>query len=374
MIKFLDLQLINNQHSWEIQQAMERVLASGWYLSGQEVHQFEEQFAHYCGTRYCIGVANGLDALTLILRAYMELGRLREGDEIMVPANTYIASILAITHNRLVPILIEPDIRTYNIDPDLIEQHITLRTKAILAVHLYGKAAPMIALNTLAKKHHLLLIEDAAQAHGATETSPFTGEQKKTGNMSDATGFSFYPGKNLGALGDGGAVTTNHPHLAEAVRTIANYGSKEKYINQYQGVNSRLDELQAAILSVKLKYLDADNAARRDIAAHYCRHIQNPDVVLPSSGDVQNDLSRVWHIFAIRHPNRQKLQQHLKNSGIQTLIHYPIPPHKQQAFTEWNNLSLPITETIHREELSLPISQVLTMEEAEHVVQAINSF
>ncbi len=369
MIKFLDLQAINNAHGAQIQAAMERVLRSGWYLLGQEVRAFEEQYARYCGAAHCVAVANGLDALSLILRASVETGRLHEGDEVLVPANTYIATILAITQNRLVPVLVEPDMATYNLDPLQIPRAITSRTRAIMAVHLYGLAAPMDVLSDVAKKYGLLLFDDAAQAHGATLNGV------RTGAMSLATGFSFYPGKNLGALGDAGAVTTDDPELARAVRTLANYGSSKKYINQYQGVNSRMDELHAAVLQEKLPYLDAENQRRREIAALYCQHIRHPEVNLPSMDKpehITQDRSHVWHIFAVRTPHRTSLQEHLNTCGIQTLIHYPVPPHKQEAYKAWNHLHLPVTEAIHQQELSLPLSPVLTQEEAFKVVEAVN--
>ncbi len=371
MIKFLDLQKLNAVYSTEIKEAINRVIDSGWYLLGKEVNAFEEEFATYCSTKHCIGVANGLDALRLIFRAYMELGKLKEGDEIIVPANTYIASILAISDNRLKPVLVEPDIRTYNLDENLIEETITTKTKAILLVHLYGQNAMTDKIKALAKKYNLLIIEDAAQAHGAE----FNG--LKTGNLGDAAGFSFYPGKNLGALGDGGAVTTNDIELVQTIRALANYGSDKKYINKYQGLNSRLDEIQAAVLSVKLKYIDQDIIKRREIANMYLEGIRHPEIILPklSTFDFRpSTLGHVWHLFIIRTPKRDKLQKYLLENGIQTLIHYPIPPHKQEAYKQWNHLSFPITEKIHKEVLSLPISPVMEMEEVKRVVEVINGF
>ena len=380
MIKFLDLQKINARDGQEIKEAVNRVIDSGWYLLGKEVKAFEEEFASYCETKYCVGVANGLDALRLIFKAYIELGKLKEGDEVIVPANTYIASILSISDNRLKPVLVEPNLHTYNLDENLIEAAITNKTKAILLVHLYGQNAMTDKIKALAKKHNLLLIEDAAQAHGAE----FKG--KKTGNLGDAAGFSFYPGKNLGALGDAGAVTTNNEKLAKTIRALANYGSNKKYINKYQGLNSRLDEIQAAVLSVKLKYIDSDIEKRRTIAKMYLEGIKNPNIILPSisisistssSTSVSSSSSssnHVWHLFVIRTPNRDALQKYLLENNIQTLIHYPMPPHKQEAYKKWNDLSFPITEKIHREVLSLPISPVMEMEEVERVVGIINNF
>ncbi|HPN39015.1 MAG TPA: DegT/DnrJ/EryC1/StrS family aminotransferase [Melioribacteraceae bacterium] len=375
MIKFLDLQEINKQYITEFNDAINKTINAGWYILGQEVSNFEKNFANYCGVKHCIGVANGLDALILILRAYIELGKINEEDEIIVPSNTYIATILSISHNRLKPILIEPDINTYNINPKLIESKITDRTKAIMPVHLYGKVSDMNEINKIAQKYNLIVIEDSAQAHGAQC------KEKKTGNLGDAAGFSFYPGKNLGALGDGGAVTTNDDKLADTIRALRNYGSHQKYYNLYKGYNSRLDELQAAFLNVKLKYLDNDNQKRREIAQYYCTNIKNPKIVLPfenltknSKLEIQNYLEHVWHLFVIRTEKRDKLQKYLTDKSVQTVIHYPIPPHKQQAYKEWYNLSFPIAEKIHYEVLSLPISPVMKDVEVEKVVQIINSF
>lgn len=365
MIKFLDLQQINAQYREDLISATTRVIDSGWYILGKEVETFEQAFARYCGVDYCLGVANGLDALVLIFRAYKELGRLRDGDEVLVPANTYIASILAISANNLKPVLIEPDSATFNIDPERLEGAITPRTRAILAVHLYGQCADMRSLMAIARAHNLILVEDAAQAHGATNHG------RKAGNLGDAAGFSFYPGKNLGALGDGGAVTTNDRGLFEVISALRNYGSREKYVNWYQGVNSRLDELQAAILSVKLNYLDDEIRRRRDVAKRYSDGISNPLIRLPT---VAMGNEHVWHLFVVRTPNRAALQQYLTDKGIQTVIHYPIPPHKQHAYKEWCSESLPITEEIHSEVLSLPMSPVITENDVESVIGAINGF
>jgi dTDP-4-amino-4,6-dideoxygalactose transaminase len=365
MIKFLDLQAITTKYNTEIKEAVNRVIDSGWYLQGNELMQFEENFATYCGVKYCIGVANGLDALILILRAYKEMGIIAEGDEVIVPANTYIASILAISINHLQPILVEPDIQTYNINPSRIEERITRKTKAIMPVHLYGQTADMIPIIEIARKHHLKVIEDSAQAHGAKYRG------KRTGSLGDASGFSFYPGKNLGALGDAGAVTTNNEELAGIIRSIANYGSAKKYVNRYKGINSRLDELQAAILSVKLKYLDQDNEARRKISQIYRDKIKNRKLLLPQTAEEEN---HVWHLFVVRTEQRDALQKYLFENNIHTLIHYPIPPHKQLAYKEWNGLNLPITEKIHNEVLSMPISPVMTDEEINSIVRIANQF
>lgn len=373
MIKFLDLQSINAQYAEELKQAAAEVIDSGWYLLGERVKRFERNLANYIGVKHAIGAANGLDALRLILKAYIELGFMKEGDEVIVPANTYIASILAITDNHLKPVLVEPDITTYNLNLDLIEENITERTKAIMVVHLYGQVCWGPGLEALAKKYQLKIIEDNAQAIGAQWNG------KKTGALGDAAGFSFYPGKNLGALGDAGAVTTNDDELAEVVRALGNYGSKQKYINAYQGLNSRLDEIQAAFLDIKLKYIDAENQRRREIARYYCETIKNNEIILPNKHNPSlftdhHSLSHVWHLFVIRHSQRDQLQQHLTNNGIQSLIHYPIAPHQQSAYKIWKELSLPITEKIHKEVLSLPISPVMEDFEVEKVFEAINSF
>lgn len=365
MIKFLDLLTINKQHKDELKKAFERVLDSGWYIMGDELKNFETEFAAYCGTKHAIGVANGLDALILIIRAYKEMGIFQDGDEIIVPANTYIASILAISANNLVPVLVEPNINTYNIDPALIESHITEKTKAILPVHLYGQLCDMKSINAIAQKHQLKVIEDSAQAHGATS------DGKRAGNFGDATGFSFYPGKNLGALGDAGAITTNDDSLNGSIRALLNYGSHKKYENLYKGVNSRLDELQAALLSVKLKTLDQETATKRAIANRYMAEINNGKIILPK---VAEQDAHVWHLFVIRTHTREHLQQYLSNNGIQTVIHYPIPPHKQEAYKEWNDLNYPISETIHREVLSLPLSPVLKPEEVDYVIKVLNEY
>lgn len=364
-VPFLSLHDVTAMYGEEIREAARRVMDSGWYLQGEENKCFEAEYAKYIGTDYCVGVANGLDALVLILRAYMELGFLHEGDEVIVPANTYIASILAITENNLVPILVEPRFETLEIDDELIESKITERTKAIMIVHLYGRCAYTEKIGELCKKYNLKLIEDNAQAHGCFY------QGKRTGSLGDVAGHSFYPGKNLGALGDGGAVTSNDKNVAECIRTLANYGSQKKYIFKYQGRNSRLDEIQAAILRVKLKYLDDDNRLRQQVAAYYYENIQNPLIKLPTRLPNENN---VYHLFPVFCERRDELQAYLAEQGIQTLIHYPVPPHKQECYKEWNNLSLPITERMAKEELSLPISPVLTIEEAEYVVKLINAF
>lgn len=365
MIKFLELKKITEKYSEEIHTAVSRVIDSGWYLQGEANEQFETNYAQYIGTPYCIGVANGLDALRLILRAYIELGVMQEGDEIIVPANTYIASILAITDNGLVPVLIEPSIDTLQIDQDLIEAAITPRTKGMMIVHLYGQCAYTEKIGMICQQYKLKLVEDNAQAHGCCY------QGRKTGSLGNAAGHSFYPGKNLGALGDAGAVTTFDIELARTVRALANYGSEEKYVCKYQGLNSRLDEIQAAVLDVKLKYLDVDLELRKQIAHYYIDHIKHPDIILPQIDDWK---AHVFHIFTILSARRNELQQYLKDRGIQTLIHYPIPPHKQQCFSSWNHLSFPITEKIHAEELSLPMSPVLSQEEVQYVVDMINQF
>jgi len=366
MIKFLDLQKINLVHQQEIEEKLLEVFRSGWYLLGNEVKIFEANLANFIGTSYAIGVANGLDALRLILRAYIENGTMQKGDEIIVPANTYIASILAISDNDLVPVLVEPSLDTYNIDISGIEQKITPKTRGILIVHLYGRAIWSEELQKIALNNGLIIIEDNAQAIGASWNGI------KTGNLGDAAAFSFYPGKNLGALGDAGAVTTNDEALADTIRAVANYGSKEKYVNIYQGLNSRLDEIQAAVLSVKLKYIDSENQRRKEIAEKYLCGIKSPKLVLPQNPEDKNE--HVWHLFVIRTSEREKLQNYLLEKGIQTLIHYPIPPHKQAAYKEWNELSFPVTEKIHEEVLSLPISPVLTNEEVETIIAALNDF
>ena len=369
MIPFLDLKAINTQYRDQLIAACTQVIDSGWYICGKELEEFEHNFANYCGTRYAIGVANGLDALILTLRAWKELGKLHEGDEVIVPSNTYIASILAISQNNLKPVLVEPDITTFNIDTKKIEAAITPKTKVILPVHLYGQLAAMPEIMTIAKKYNLLVLEDSAQSHGAEING------QKAGNWGNAAGFSFYPGKNLGALGDGGAITTNDAELAQMLKAIRNYGSHEKYKNLVPGVNSRLDEIQAAILNVKLKFLDQENQHRRHIADLYLKEIQNTAIELPCKNiNTETYAQHVWHLFVIRTKYREKLQQYLAENGVQTLIHYPIPPHQQQAYQEWNGLSFPVSEQIHAEVLSLPIGPTLSMDEAKQVVQLCNGF
>jgi dTDP-4-amino-4,6-dideoxygalactose transaminase len=364
VIPFLDLKAINARHRDDLISAFTRVLDSGWYLQGSSVREFEDEFAVYCGSTHCIGVANGLDALTLTLRAWIELGRLNVGDEVIVPANTYIASILAITENRLIPVLVEPDELTYNLSCSRVLGALTPRTKVILPVHLYGKVSPMREIMSIANEHNLLVLEDCAQAHGSTV------EGIKAGVWGHAAGFSFYPGKNLGALGDGGAVVTDDSELAAMIRQLGNYGSAKKYVNDVKGVNSRLDELQAAILSVKLKRLDADNSKRRKVAAQYCEQINNPHINIPSLGGLEH----VYHLFVVRTRFRELLATHLYNKDVATLIHYPIPPHKQKGFLEFSDLNLPVTELIHREVLSLPISPLMTKSEIDKVITACNNF
>lgn len=370
MIEFLNLKEITRRDKESLMVSFENVLDSGWFILGEKVKTFEKEFADYCGVKNCIGVANGLDALILILEGYKELGLMKEGDEVIVPSNTYIASILAVSKAGLKPVLVEPDINTYNIDENLIEQKITSKTKAILPVHLYGRLCNMEALNSIAKKHNLKVIEDCAQSHGASLNGI------KCGNLCDAAGFSFYPGKNLGALGDGGAVTTNDDALAEAITALRNYGSLEKYKNIYKGSNSRLDEMQAAFLSVKLKDLDRDNNARRKIAQYYVDHIYNSGLILPVSKqtNIADLYSNVWHLFVVRVEDRNRFQKYLTENGIQTVIHYPIPPHKQQAYLEWNNDSYPISEKIHQQIISLPISPVMKHDDVETVCKVINCF
>lgn len=361
MIKFLDLEKINNRFREEIDISIKDILDKGWYLQGKYNEIFAKNFAEYCGTKYAVGVANGLDALNLIIRAH-EFG---EGDEIIVPANTYIATILAISENGCTPVLVEPDINTYNINPDLIEEKITPKTKAIMLVHLYGQAVQMEKIWELAKKYNLKVFEDCAQAHGAYY------QGKRVGNLSDAAAFSFYPGKNLGCMGDGGAVVCNDEKLYQKIKALGNYGSHVKYENLYKGVNSRLDEIQAAVLDIKLKHLDKDNARRREISKYYRENIKNNKIILPPTYD---ENAHVWHVFPIRTEDRNELQEYLTKNDIQTLIHYPKAPHKQEAYKEWNNLTYPITEEIHRTILSLPISPVMTDEEIKNVVNIINKY
>lgn len=365
MIKFLNLHKVTAKYSDEIHAAVQRVVDSGWYLQGQENENFERHYSEYIGTKHTVGVANGLDALIWILRGYIELGVMKPGDEVIVPANTYIATILAITENGLKPVLVEPDINTYQIDDRLIEAAITDRTKAIMIVHLYGCCAYTDKISDICKKYNLKLLEDNAQAHGCL----YNGH--RTGSLGDAAAHSFYPGKNLGALGDAGAVTTNDKELADTIRALANYGSIKKYVFKYTGRNSRLDEIQAAILDVKLRHLDEDNTMRKQNARYYIEHIKHPDIILPK---VDNWDRHVFHIFPIRTSRRDELRRYLTEKGIQTNIHYPIPPHKQECYRDWNNLSFPITEKIHDEELSLPMSPVITEKDIEEVVNRINDF
>ena len=361
MIPFLDLHALNAPYQQAIEEKISEVLSRGWYILGEEHERFCELFAQYCGTKHALGVANGLEALELLLRGY-DFGI---GDEIIVPANTFIATVLAISHTGCTPILVEPDLDTYNININKIEEAITPRTKAIMPVHLYGQAVEMEKIWDIAHRHSLKILEDGAQAHGAYY------QKKRVGNLSDASAFSFYPGKNLGCLGDGGAITTNDTNLYQKIKALANYGSNKKYHHIYQGYNSRLDEIQAGILSIKLQYLDEDNEKRRKIAKYYREHITNPAIILPSCFQEE---SHVWHLFVIRTKQRDRLQEYLANHNIQTLIHYPLPIHKQQAYINWNTLSLPVTEKIHREVLSLPISPVMDENDIERIVACINAY
>ena len=363
MIPFLDLKGINAQYREELIEACTKVIDSGWYVQGHEHKEFEKEFANFCGSKYAIGVANGLDALTLIIRAYKEMGVMEDEDEVIVPTNTYIASILAISENNLVPVLVEPDINTYLIDSSKIEEKITSKTKAIMPVHLYGQTCEMDEINTIAKRYNLKVIEDSAQSHGVYY------KDKRCGNLGDASGFSFYPGKNLGALGDGGAVTTNDEELANTIKALGNYGSHKKYENLYQGINSRLDEMQAAMLRVKLRYLDKEIVKRKEIATYYLENIKNKNITLPT---ITTD--SVWHLFVIRTTKREELQKYLLDNGIQTLIHYPLPPHKQEAYKEWGNDSYPISEQIHAEVVSLPISGIQNLEDTKRIVQVLNDY
>ena len=365
MTPFLDLKKINAQYQIELKRACSRVVDSGWYIMGKELQAFEVEFAHYCGAKYAVGVANGLDALTLTLRAWKELNKLDAGDEVIVPANTYIASILAITENDLVPVLVEPNIDTYNLCPEIVRTAITDKTKAILPVHLYGLISPMAELMVIAEEYDLLVLEDCAQSHGAQINS------KKCGNWGHAAGFSFYPGKNLGALGDAGAITTNDLELADTLRALRNYGSHKKYENLFQGVNSRLDEIQAAMLRVKLNYLDAETARRRVVANKYVTEIVNPLIKLPKWKNIEE---HAFHLFVIQTEDRDKLQEYLRKNEIQSLIHYPIPPHKQLAYESLSGYQLPITEDIHNTILSLPMSSVLEQDEIDKVITVVNSY
>ena len=374
MIKYLDLKAVNSLYDEEIRSAVSRVLDSGWYLKGEATRRFEQHYAEYIGTRYCVGCGNGLDALTLIFRAYMEMGVMQRGDEVIVPANTYIASILAITECGLKPVLVEPSWETLQIDDTLIEQAITERTKAVMIVHLYGCCAYTDRIGEICREHGLKLIEDNAQAHGCT----FEGE--KTGSLGDAAGHSFYPTKNLGAIGDAGTVTTSDETLAHAVEALGNYGSSRKYVFDYLGRNSRMDEIQAAVLDVKLKHLDADNQRRKEIAARYQREVSNDLMILRFEGNDQYSRSSltprdsVYHILPLLCERRDELQKYLSDNGVETQIHYPIPPHKQHCFPDWNHLSLPITERIHAQELSIPCHQALTDAETERVISLLNAF
>jgi dTDP-4-amino-4,6-dideoxygalactose transaminase len=365
MIPFLDLKKINLRHQEAFEASLEELLAKGWFILGEKVMAFENAFAAYCGTRHCIGVANGLDALILIIEGYKELGLMQNGDEVIVPSNTYIASILAISRAGLKPVLVEPNEQTCLIDAGLVEEKITTRTRAIMPVHLYGQLCDMDAINGIAKKHGLKLIEDSAQSHGALYKG------KRSGNLGDASGFSFYPGKNLGALGDGGAITTNDDGLAQVLKALRNYGSHEKYKNLNKGINSRLYELQAAFLLTKLTLLDADNDRRREIAAMYISGIQNPLIVLPTCADRE---AHVWHCFTVRTADRDGFQKYLTANQVQTLVHYPVPPHMQEAYGEWKDLSFPVSEAIHKTIISLPISPVMIDQEVEKITQLINLY
>jgi len=365
MVTFLDLKKINSQYESELKEACGRVIDSGWYLMGSELENFEKQFSAYCGTERCVGVANGLDALTLTLRAWKELGKLKEGDEVIVQANTYIATILAITENNLTPVFVDPDENTYNLTEEIIEQAISTKTKVILPVHLYGLISPMPAIMKIAEKYKLLVLEDCAQAHGAEMSG------KRAGNWGHAGAFSFYPGKNLGALGDAGAVVTNCQDLADTIKALGNYGSHKKYENLYQGVNSRLDEIQAAMLSVKLNYLERDTERRQYIAECYLEGIKNPLITKPTNTD---KLTNVWHLFVVSCERRDDFRTYLSANDIHTLIHYPIPPHKQKAYTKFKNLDLPLTERIHEQVLSLPIDPTITDTDIFRVIAVINEY
>ena len=366
MIKFLDLQKINAQYQDEFHKKMQLVLDKGWFILGDEVKQFESNFAKYTNSKYCIGVGNGLDAIVLIFKAYIQLGLMQKGDEVIVPANTYIASILAVLQADLIPVLVEPKLETYNINLDLISEKITPKTKAILPVHLFGQLCEMDKINEIAKQHNLLVVEDAAQSHGAILEGRILNSEVR-----NVQAYSFYPGKNLGALGDAGAITTNDEELAKVLFSLRNYGSEKKYQNEFIGVNSRLDEIQAAFLNVKLPFLDDENAKRKIIAKRYLSEIKNDKITLPF-WDFSNN--HVFHLFVIRTENRNKLQEYLKENEIETMIHYPIPPHKQKAFADWNNLSYPITEKIHAEVLSIPISPIMINDEVSKVIEILNQY
>lgn len=371
-IPFLSLKDVTALHGAEINEAVSRVVNGGWYLQGAENEKFEKDFSEFIGAKHCVGCANGLDALIWIFRAYIEMGVMQSGDEVIVPANTYIATILAITENGLVPVLVEPKPNTLEIDDDLIESHITSKTKAIAIVHLYGRIAYTNKIGELCKKYNLKLVEDCAQSHGCKFE-----DGRMTGNLGDAAGFSFYPGKNLGALGDGGAMVTNDEELAKAVRALANYGSQKKYVFKYAGRNSRLDEVQAAVLDVKLKYLVEDNAHRKEVAHYYYEHINNPLITLP---DLLPDEQNAYHLFPIvvSDGKRNALHDYLAENGVGTVCHYPIAPHKQECYSKetWNvpQLSLPITERLADEELSIPIGPTISMDEVKEVIKLINSF
>ena len=365
MIKFLDLQKINTQYKQELTIAANRVIDSGWYLMGKELETFERSYADFCNVKFALGVANGLDALRLIFRGYIEMGVMCKGDEVIVPANTYIASVLAITDNDLIPVFVEPNLETYNLDSNKIEAAITYKTKAILTVHLYGQNSVDDQMLEICSSHNLKLIEDSAQSHGAKWNN------KISGGIGDAAGHSFYPGKNLGALGDAGAVTTNDKDLARTISALRNYGSEKKYENIYKGLNSRLDEIQAAFLNVKLKYIQDDIENRRKVANFYLTNINNKNIILPT---VLNEEGHVWHLFVIRTENRNRLQEYLKKNDVQTLIHYPIPIHKQQAYRAFNNLSLPITEKIHNETISLPLSAVMSKKDIDSIIKILNKY
>ncbi|NHM03842.1 DegT/DnrJ/EryC1/StrS family aminotransferase [Flavobacterium celericrescens] len=372
MIPFLNLKKINEPFEMMLQEKMKQFLEGGWYILGNEVKTFEVNFASYCGAKYCIGVGNGLDALVLIFKAYIQLGKMQKGDEVIVPANTYIASILAILQADLVPVLVEPKLDTYNINSEEIEAKITSKTKAILPVHLYGQLCEMNQINAIAQRYNLLVVEDAAQAHGSKlEAGSWKLEEARAGNLSHAAAFSFYPGKNLGALGDAGAITTNDDELATVLYSLRNYGSKVKYQNDFLGVNSRLDELQATFLNVKLPYLNKENQTRKQIAKRYLSEIKNDKIVLPFWDGLEN---HVFHLFIIRTSNRSELQNYLKENGVETMIHYPIPPHKQKALYNWNHLSFPITEKIHDEVLSIPLNSTLSEEEIKHIISILNNY
>lgn len=367
MINFLNLKELNRKYETELQEACSRVIQSGWYIMGEELSNFELEFSNYVGSKYCLGVANGLDALTLSLKAWILMGKLKEGDEVIVQANTYIASILAITANNLTPVLVEPSEISFNLTVDNIRKVISPKTKAILPVHLYGQLSPMEEIMDVANEHGLLVLEDCAQSHGASASG------RNAGNWGHAAGFSFYPGKNLGALGDAGAITTNDPEFFEVVKALRNYGSHKKYQNIYEGVNSRLDEIQAAMLRVKLRYLIDETVARQKVSEKYRASIINSSIILPEIAS-KNEKSHVWHLFVIRTKNRDKLQGYLNQHGIQTLIHYPIPPHKQQAYSSWNNLSLPISEAMHRDVLSIPLDSTLTDDNVNYIIKTLNGY